>query len=780
MDKNFNKIFIALTVICSGSLAHADEKKDEALNLSKVVVMGEVVHHSPSTTEMSMDDITRHRGTGNGDVFAGMAGVQTNSLRNEAGALDVGIRGIQGEGRVPIVIDGAIQSTHTFRGYQGESDRTYIDMDLISQVTVDRGATIGANSTGGIGGTVQMKTLQVADVLKSDKNYGILLRGSLYNNNQTPTIPGDSTGQERYILTDKIKQSRFNNGAFTIAGAYRNEIFDVIAAYSQRKVGNYFAGKQGAEKFVEHTARGERPPTVNPGQEVVNTSYQSRSALVKLGWNMTDEQRLELNYRQHDQKAGEVMAAYWRKYYPRKPNDSTIYAWYPPAGYEAMPQWSLGSAKVDSYRINYRYQPAHNPLIDLDVSFWLTKAKLQQRNGIASGAGSDGDQYWGSYSDDRYGFDIANTSKFREASIIANYGFNYQVQKMEPRNLFKRESARNGVRKERSVYLDVLTKNHWVDLNVATRIHKASVEDRSKYTTPGFSCHWKGACIADPSKYETRDFSYKTDWTAQANIHIYPGVDLYTKVGSVYRNPSLFEATQSFGQSFRYDEKYPLKAENTRLFEVGFLGGYSDLFTTNDALDFKINYFQNDVRNYISEAVLPGENQWSPSYSFANYSKVETRGLELGISYKNDRFFADLSATQYKDPKICPHDKTMCDVVGEQWNLITSRMAPKRTMALDLGGYFYDKKLMVGGRVKYHSGKENPKGWLNGTGVNRAVEVVPVTTTVDLYGKYSWDKDINVTWNIDNVTNRYSYDPGTVIGMPMPGRTVRVGVEVKF
>lgn len=747
-------------MICSGSLAHAYEKKNETLNLSKVVVTGEVINNSPSTTEMSMDDITRHRGTGNGDVFAGMAGVQTNSLRNEAGALDVGIRGIQGEGRVPIVIDGAIQSTHTFRGYQGESDRTYIDMDLISQVTVDRGATIGSNSTGGIGGTVHMKTLQVADVLKADQNYGVLLRGSLYNNNQTPTIPGDSTGQERYILTDKIKQSRFNNGAFTIAGAYRNEIFDVIAAYSQRKVGNYFAGKQGAEKFVEHTAWGERPPTVSPGQEVVNTSYQSKSALVKLGWNITDEQRLEFNYRQHDQKAGEVMAAYWRKYYPRNPNDGTIYAWYPPAGYEAMPQWALGSAKVDAYRIEHRYAPINNSLIDLKTAFWKTKVNLHQRNGITIGAGTNGDQYLGSYTDVRYGFDIDNTSKLIDSSVIANYGLNYQIQKMKPRKFYLRESARDARRKEQSAYLNIKTLNKWVDLNIATRLHNSSTWDRNKK--------------------EERKFSYKTDWTAQANIHIYPGVDLYTKVGSVYRNPSLFETTESFGQSFRYNKKYPLKAENTRLFEVGFMGGYSDLLTSNDALDFKINYFQNDVRNYISEAVLPGENQWSPSFSFANYSRVETRGLELGLSYKNDRFFADLSATQYKDPKICPHDRSICDVVGEQWNLITTRMAPKRTMTLDLGGYFYDKKLMVGGRVKYHSGKENPKGWLNGTGVNRAVEVVPVTTTVDLYGKYSWDKDINVTWNIDNVTNRYSYDPGTVIGMPMPGRTIRVGVEVRF
>lgn len=747
-----------MTVATTGSYVFADDKESQTVELSKVVVIADAVSDSPSTTAISMDEIIRHRGTGNGDVFSGIAGVQMNSLRNEAGALDIGIRGIQGEGRVPIVIDGAIQSTHTFRGYQGESDRTYIDMDLISDVAIDRGPTIGSGNTGGIGGTVRMQTLGVADVLLPGKNYGALLRGSIYNNNKTPTISGDQLAQEHYLLTKKIKQSRFENGAFTAAFAYKHDIFDIVTAYSQRKVGNYFAGKHGSKR-IEKTV-------VSPGEEVVNTSYQSKSALVKLGVNLTDEQRIEFNYRQHDQKAGEIMAVYWYAYNEKELQDlNDYYQKYMgqsiPIGYKAMPQWSLGSAKVDAYRIDYRYQPANNSLIDLKTAIWKTEAKLRQRNGIASGAGQNGDQYWGSYQDVRYGLDIDNTSKFRDSSIVLNYGFNYQVQKMKPRNLFKRESARDGERKEHAVYLNANTKSEWVDFNVATRIHKASTLDRT----------------VD----KKRDFSYKTDWTAQANIHLPYGVDLYTKVGSVYRNPSLFETTQSFGQTFKYNEKYPLKAENTRLFELGFMGGYADLFASNDTLDFKINYFQNDVKNYISEAALPGNNPWMPSFSFANYSRVETRGFELGLSYKNDYMFADLSATEYKDPKICPHDRNVCDAVGERWSLISTRIAPKRTIALNLGGYLYDQRLMFGGRVKYHSGKENPKGWLTGTGLSgRAIERVPSSTTLDLYGQYKINENMNFTFNIDNVTNRYSYDPGTVIGMPMPGRTVRIGFEARF
>ena len=43
-----------------------------------------------NTTQLNREHISRFRGTGNGDVFSDIAGVQVNSLRNEAGAIDIG------------------------------------------------------------------------------------------------------------------------------------------------------------------------------------------------------------------------------------------------------------------------------------------------------------------------------------------------------------------------------------------------------------------------------------------------------------------------------------------------------------------------------------------------------------------------------------------------------------------------------------------------------------------------------------------------------------------
>lgn len=69
--------------------------------------------------------------------------------------------------------------------------------------------------------------------------------------------------------------------------------------------------------------------------------------------------------------------------------------------------------------------------------------------------------------------------------------------------------------------------------------------------------------------------------------------------------------------------------------------------------------------------------------------------------------------------------------------------------------------------------------WLVGTAAAPVTKLYS-TTTFDLLGKYHVSKNIHVNFNIDNLTNRYAFDPGTVIYMPIPGRTFRLGVEATF
>ncbi|MCH4246488.1 MAG: TonB-dependent receptor [Acinetobacter populi] len=726
--------------------------EDVPVQLPVLVVKAEPIL---STTSKAREELQQFRGTANGDAFAGIASVQLNSLRNEAGAIDVGIRGLQGEGRVPVIIDGSLQATHTHRGYQGESDRTYIDMDLISQLSVEKGASNNRYATGAIGGTVQMKTLSVNDILLEHKNVGVLLKGTLYNNNQTPNIPENTREQDRYLLTNHLSSSKFNNGAFTTAFAYRNDLLDLVAAYSQRKVGNYFAGTQGKENYRQESA------VVSPGQEVVNTSYQSKSGIIKLGWNITDEQRLELNFRRHLQQAGEVLAAYWYKAPTYDPNYPDY--WTPPADRDSMAQWSLGNANVNAYSAEYHYKPNNYGLIDLNINIAKTDAKMHQHNGLWTNWGSLADQYRASYRDERTAIQISNKSRFSTLPIVLEYGLSADEQRMQPRYFYEFDSARNAKRQSQAAFLTTNLATKIADFALSTRLHESKTTDYIGERTLDYKAH--------------------VDVLTHAAFHLNDQVDLYGKLGNSYRNPSLFESTES-RETFNYYPHNPIRAENSRHAELGLQGQYADLFTAKDKLNVSLNYFYNNIKDYLSQGAIPPgpDSGWWETYllAFKNYDKVVLKGTELNANYQHPAFSIEANATFNATAKICPV-KNQCNAVGDAWSLISTRIAPKRTINLTLAKNFLDQDLSIGTRVRYHSEKHNPRGWFAGTAITgRAVEDIPADTLIDLFARYKLNQHANLNVSIENLTNRYAFDPGTVIGMPTPGRTVQASLELRF
>ncbi|KAA0907253.1 TonB-dependent receptor, partial [Aquicoccus porphyridii] len=117
-----------------------------------------------------------------GDLLQGIPGVQVGDSRN-GGALDVNIRGIQGQSRVAVRVDGAEQALDVYRGYAGTQQRSYIDPDLVSSVTVDKGPS---TRSGAIGGSVEMRTIGVKDILVDGKDLGVRFTGDVWNNGVAP------------------------------------------------------------------------------------------------------------------------------------------------------------------------------------------------------------------------------------------------------------------------------------------------------------------------------------------------------------------------------------------------------------------------------------------------------------------------------------------------------------------------------------------------------------------------------------------------------------------
>lgn len=356
-------LFTLLPVVLS-SVVQAQENTEQAVD-ETVTVHGQSI----LTDQRTRSDLDKVRGIANADIFSGITSVQSNNMHNEAGALDIGIRGVQGEGRVPIFIDGSLQSTHTSRGYQGVSDRTYIDTDLLSSLTVNKGATIESSpyASGAVGGVVNATTLGIKDIIKDDQAFGVVLKARANNHNRTPDVSGDYSEQGQYALDERGEHSAFKHGSLMLGLGYQAESFNTVLAYSKRSKGNHFAGKKGYEEYQE--------PVVGQGQEVVNTSFESDSWLFKLASDTGTAHNADFNYRHHAQKAGEVLMAYWYK--SSEDWEGNPY----PDGKDRMPQWGLGTAKVNTYSANYYYQPDH-PWLNLNANFWYTEADLAQYNGF--------------------------------------------------------------------------------------------------------------------------------------------------------------------------------------------------------------------------------------------------------------------------------------------------------------------------------------------------------------------------------------------------------------
>ena len=309
--------------------AGMDDDLDESELLGPVTIKGgqtsrltgaaaQVYTKAGSSVFISGETINRFRGSSPADILKGVPGVQTGDTRN-GGALDVNIRGIQGQSRVPVTIDGSQQAIDAYRGYGGMQQRSYIDPDLISEITVDKGPSLSADAAGAIGGMVKMKTLQPKDILKDGETFGVRLKGDIASNSVDRPKEYNATPRS---ASNNIFDPQAHSAS--IAFASTSDTVDFVGAYSQRESGNYYAGKKGfkkyqvyhqvrrwdsaSRKYVYVTEEANGPAKVfKAGNEVLNTSTDTESVLLKTIIKPTPDQALELAYRYTDGEYGEVM-----------------------------------------------------------------------------------------------------------------------------------------------------------------------------------------------------------------------------------------------------------------------------------------------------------------------------------------------------------------------------------------------------------------------------------------------------------------------------------------
>lgn len=446
----------------------------------------DVYRTSGSSVFVPRATIERFRGTSTADIVKGVVGVTAGDPRT-ANALDLNIRGIQGQSRIPVIIDGGQSTMDTYRGYAGQSQRTYLDPDLISTLTVTKGPSLGANASGGIGGVVEMETLKIGDVLRDGQDVGLRVRSGVSNGSARDVPAYDAVpGNDRNTLGGQF---------FNIAGGKHWDRFDLVAAYAWRDTGNYYSGKHGYDDFPQ--TRRTLAPLNPPNTEVFNTSSKSNSVLLKGTWRIDDSQTLEAGYRHYSGHQGEIMASQIIR-----------------VDRDRVPQWAPGSVDMDAYNLRYRFNP-DNDIVDLKANLWYTDADSLMYNGLTGitpwyfdrrTEWYDGpsfntdpgykDAYRNDMTQQRFGFDVSNTTHLSAGAaglFTFDYGLSFSDEDVGPgRNapvmhddLINNRFLRNAERKEYSAVASVKWQpdEHW-EVLLGGRFNRVSIHDRNQLATP--------------------------------------------------------------------------------------------------------------------------------------------------------------------------------------------------------------------------------------------------------------------------------------------------------
>lgn len=777
-----------------------------------------------SVNVITRDDIERFRGTSVGDIFQGTPGVLIGENRN-SGGLDVNIRGMQGQGRVPVLVDGARQETTVYRGYAGVSSRSYIDPDLIGGITIDKGPTMADGGAGATGGLVSMRTINADDIVKAGETFGIRIRGqAIGNNSGSAPAPGTPAGyhlgnigddgvyridcarpdicsqqhpnQPRsYAMPrrfapdegmDRPAWYRPKSWAGSIAIAQRFESMDLVAAVAKRNQGNYYAGKHGPTPYMDFSDQRKLPfyTEVRPRREgatrfrgeerIVNSNYESESALLKTRLYLPNDQELELSYLRYKSAYGELMPSQLM--------------WF-----GSVRQTDNSHVTANTYTARYEWNPADNDWVDLRASLWHTRTSTRNvfyyfvigDQSYTEGSSDVAERY------KRTGLDISNTTRFQVwGDPELRYGVSLQredVVPLEVEGSGGMSTMRDGKRSEYSLFANL----KWeilptLTLDAGIRHTRYKAEDRKPIDLSGDSIHCRdedgdGKC--DPVYHNAKNSG--TAPVVSLTWEPTDGVQLYARYAEAYRMPSLFENTQGFSVSPSLD--VDIRPEHAKNREIGLNLLHSDVLLQGDKLRTKLAYFQNNTKDYLTRTSvnLWEENQGTTAdfFRLRNIDSARFHGMELTLQYDAGTFFAELGATKYNKIEVCHHGSLRrfdCTDYGVANSYVNNMIPPRWHASAKLGVRLFQRRLLLGVRGTF-MGQRN-MGTFHDDTRNGFNQPVPWHSyrVYDLFASYRVNDSISVDLNVDNFTDRYYLDALSLGLVPAPGRTARLSVTLQF
>jgi len=248
--------------VCGSSLAQVEVIKEKTLSkdvhkdvpinqtedMEAMKVWGTKVQ--ASSINISEEDITIRQADHLSDLLRSIPGVDVGGAHSLNQRIN--IRGLDDKD-LAITIDGAVQNTYMYH----HAGNLQIHADILKAVEVE----VGTNSVinGGLGGAVRFETKEAKDLLDYGQQFGGRVQASFADN--------DSTG-----------------GSASLFGQLSDHV-DILGYYNYVDRNNYTVG--GGRIL------GTDGVVINETGEVKGLAGETNDALIKLGWDISANQRLE-------------------------------------------------------------------------------------------------------------------------------------------------------------------------------------------------------------------------------------------------------------------------------------------------------------------------------------------------------------------------------------------------------------------------------------------------------------------------------------------------------
>ncbi|MGE0627691.1 MAG: TonB-dependent hemoglobin/transferrin/lactoferrin family receptor [Hyphomicrobiaceae bacterium] len=728
------------------------------------------VYQTPSSVSViSREAIENAPARNTRDLLDNVAGVYANRSEAQNPGITINIRGLQDQGRINTMIDGARQDFQ--RAGHGSSQLTYVDTAFIRQVDIEKSTTSGVGSAAALGGLVNFRTIEADDLIKPGQKFG---------------------GQVN--LTKGTNAYNFE-GSMAAAARF-SDSFSLLAGISRKDIGAFDIGKHGDLKLSSGTT--QNGLLLFSGQEVA-------SGIVKAEAKLNDDMKLTLGWLRN------------RSQFSTGGNSSL----------QGLIQ-SDENLVNDTFTSAFDWNPDSN-LINVKARFYYNHIK----DNLVSDGGLlfRGTKIPIDYTMGTLGGSIENTSRFDTA--LGSLSFNYGAEAFQDDGQGKVGTSLTGVDGSdwSSSYVGSTGSGkrtvasgfgsakwdptNWLSISGGIRYDYYNISGSSAiygskthdvigtinhpgtppscWPSPPFPPNFNCTPGTPPSTENVYGPDYYPQYNADVDrsgdsflptftvaVKPFDWLQPFVKYSKSFRPPTIMESFFTSGHDSinGYAPNPDLKPERGDTWELGANISRDHIFTDRDTFRLKVVGFYREIEDYITigSHYRPETDRYYQS--FVNlYGVTRMKGVEVEGNYDARAFYIGGSFT-FNDTKWAERF-----VVNGPFGGLGSLngagvpvlfVQPRFRVVIDGGVRLLDEKLTLGGRIAHVTPTEPTLGSL----LPASTFGSDAYTVYDLYGSYAFTDDVKLRFAVNNLTDLHYVPAGGYF--TAPGRTATTSLNLKF